>query len=355
MKFIQATVADRLLCKADRLLCKADRLFNGTPAGRIIEILQNARRAGATRVEIDNRDGLVSVHDNGGGIEHFGRLLHMGSSGWEEDLESGEDPAGVGLFSLAPRTVTIRSRGHRVTVNGEGWTGAPVPVDVDPEPVAGTLLTFDDEPWWHERVEPHAVFCGMDVIVDGEACEREPFLSRRIVEYSERGYRITVLSEDKLGDWHMIAKRGRFCRDNVLINFHGQVITFCYRPVHHEKMHFLVELTGAPTDIRLMLPARTCLVKNSGAARLRAVLEREAYEYVRRCASHRLSFEEYQRGREIGFDLPEAAPTFEVGLLFGNSGGPRPVPVTMPAEWNLTDCYRLSPDLFGQSEQSNAH
>ena len=31
-----------------RLLSKADRLFTGTLAGRIIEILQNARRAGAT-------------------------------------------------------------------------------------------------------------------------------------------------------------------------------------------------------------------------------------------------------------------------------------------------------------------
>ena len=35
---------------SERLLQKASRLFTGTLDGRIIEILQNARRAGATEV-----------------------------------------------------------------------------------------------------------------------------------------------------------------------------------------------------------------------------------------------------------------------------------------------------------------
>ena len=52
-----------------RLLLKADRLFTGTLDGRIIEILQNARRAGATEVKITNKDGFVTVRDNGSGIE----------------------------------------------------------------------------------------------------------------------------------------------------------------------------------------------------------------------------------------------------------------------------------------------
>src|SRR5512147_1321768 len=94
-----------------RLLSKANRLFTGTLEGRIIEILQNARRAGATQVEISNLDGWVTVRDNGAGIDDFSKLLDLGGSGWEEALEASEDPAGVGLFSLAPREVTIRSNG----------------------------------------------------------------------------------------------------------------------------------------------------------------------------------------------------------------------------------------------------
>ncbi len=86
-----------------RLLTKADRLFTGTLEGRIIEILQNARRAGATTVEITNREGIVTVRDNGQGIEDFAALLDLGGSGWEEALEASEDPAGVGLFCLSKR------------------------------------------------------------------------------------------------------------------------------------------------------------------------------------------------------------------------------------------------------------
>ena len=67
METIQATVNPRLLTKANRL-------FTGTLHGRVIEILQNARRAGATKVEIENDDGFVTVHDNGRGIEDFARL-----------------------------------------------------------------------------------------------------------------------------------------------------------------------------------------------------------------------------------------------------------------------------------------
>jgi hypothetical protein len=47
MKTIKATVNKKLLAKADRL-------FTGTLSGRVTEILQNTRRAGATRVEIIN-------------------------------------------------------------------------------------------------------------------------------------------------------------------------------------------------------------------------------------------------------------------------------------------------------------
>jgi len=71
-----------------RLLEKADRLFTGTLAGRVIEILQNARRAGATQVDITNEEGWVMVRDNGKGIEDFSKLLDMGGSDWGEGVET---------------------------------------------------------------------------------------------------------------------------------------------------------------------------------------------------------------------------------------------------------------------------
>ena len=142
-----------------RLLSKAGRLFTGTLAGRIIEILQNARRAGATRVNITNNSGgIVTVCDDGEGVADFATLLDLGGSGWQEELEESEDPAGVGLFCLSPRPLTIRSRSRSITIAGEGWTGEPVPVEDDPHPLSPcgemvenldppAVLSFIDIPW----------------------------------------------------------------------------------------------------------------------------------------------------------------------------------------------------------------
>ncbi len=116
MKAIQAMVNPRLLSKASRL-------FTGMLEGRIIEVLQNARRASATNVVITNNDGLVTVRDNGKSIDDFARLLDLGGSGWKDALEQTEEPAGVGLFCLAPREVTIRSIGRMATITDGGWTG----------------------------------------------------------------------------------------------------------------------------------------------------------------------------------------------------------------------------------------
>jgi hypothetical protein len=114
-------------CVNPRLLTKADRLFIGSLEGRVIEILQNARRASATKVVIGNADGFVTIRDFG---DDFSKLLDLGGSGWEEALESSEDPAGVGIFCLAPREVTIRSNGRMATIKKDGGTGCPRTVPI---------------------------------------------------------------------------------------------------------------------------------------------------------------------------------------------------------------------------------
>ena len=192
-----------------RLLSKANRLFTGTLEGRIIEILQNARRAGATKVEITNQDGYVIVRDNGEGVDDFSRLLDLGGSGWEQALESSEDPAGVGLFCLAPRQVTIRSNGRIATISGDGWTGAPVEIQKDPEPVQGTILRFQDEEWTSAAVDRNAVFSGMDVTVDGTPCPKMPFISDQASVHPELGCRIEVRESQDLNPWHTSCKRDR--------------------------------------------------------------------------------------------------------------------------------------------------
>ena len=349
MKTIQATVNVGLLSKATRL-------FTGTREGRIIELLQNARRAGATEVAITNKDGYVTVRDNGRGIDNFANLLDLGGSGWEDALESSEDPAGVGVFCLAPRKVTIRSQGKMVTIEGDGWTGLPVTILDDAQPVQGTVLRFEDEPWESSAVDLHAVFCGMQVTVDGQACPKLPFLSAQATAHPELGCRIEVREPGDLNTWHHSCERRQRHCDNALVSFHGQMVAFDCHPVSEHGLHYLIDMTDEPTGIRLMLPARTRLVENEAFEALKQALELEAFRYVQRRGHHQLPYKDYLRARELGVDLPEAKPTYTVGLL-GHSDPPDPVEVVMPKDFPLAKCYRVDPNVKDgdESDEANVH
>jgi hypothetical protein len=343
-------------CVNQRLLTKADRLFTGTLDGRIIELLQNARRAGATKVTITNEAGWVTVKDNGQGILDFAKLLDLGGSGWDEACEESEDPAGVGIFCLAPREIIIRSKGRMVTITKDGWTSSPMEVLKDPQPVRkGTVMRFQDEPWEASKVDSNAVFCGMQVIVDGKSCPKMPFVSENAAHHPELGYKIEIRESGQLNKWHDACRRERWYSNSGLLNFHGQFVTFDYQPISDRTIHYLVDLTGEPTGIRLMLPARTRLVENEAYQKLLAAIELEAYRYIERRGEHTLPYNEYLRAKELGINLPEAKPKFDVGLLTGMDS-PEPVEVVMPKDFPLGKCYRLDPNASDEAGyETNSH
>ena len=333
-------------------MSKADRLFTGTLDGRIIEILQNARRAGATAVTITNENGLVTVRDNGSGIEDFSKLLDLGDSDWDDAMEKAEDPAGVGVFCLAPRKVTICSNGHKLIITRDGWTGNPLELIRAAESCNDTELTFADEPWQLQKVQKHAVFSGLKVVVDGKTCPQRPFTSSRAVHYPELGCRIEVRDRDRLNDWHK-QWRDHYYSDTVLVNFHGQIVNCQYSPVS-ENLVFLVDMTGEPTGIRMMLPARTQLIENKAFKALKAAIEIEAYRFIQRRGSHKLLFAEYKRAGELCIKLPEAEPVFTAGLLSGDT--PEPIEVFKPKDFPLARCYRFDEGYRGNEiDEANAH
>lgn len=336
-----------------RLLKKASRLFAGTLQGRIIEILQNARRTGASEVSIINRDGKVHVEDNSEGIEHVAQLLDLGGSDWGDATTVSEDHAGVGIFCLAPRQVTIRSKGKKVTIAENGWSGAAVAVEEDRHSRRGTSLEFEDSPWTMDEVQPNAVFAGMEVIVDGEPCGQIRFVSDQAGHHPELGCRIEARPDHRLYKWHDGWSRGSGW-GNVLVNFHGRVVAFRYQPVEEHSLFYLVNMTGEPTGIRLMLPAGTQLVENEAFEQLKQAIEREAYRYFQRKDEHRLAYARYLRARELGIKLPEAKPSYIVGLLWDNF--PEPVQVHKPEGFPLSKCYRFDPDQRGRDmDEANAH
>jgi len=338
---------------SERLLTKASRLFTDTLEGRIIEILQNSRRAGATHVNIINKDGFVTVCDNGSGIDDFSKLLSLGDSDWDDAMEKAEDPAGVGVFCLAPREVTICSDNKKVCITEKAWTGELVAVLKNSDSIKGTVLVFKDEPWNFDTVEKHAVFTGLMVTVDGKQCARKHFCAEKAVDYPDLGCKIEVRQKKALNKWHERFRGGYYSND-ILINFHGQVISFSYSPVSESELSFLVDMTGEPTGIRLMLPARTIPVENKAFEELKAAIEVEAYRFIQRRGSHKLPFKEYKRAKKLGIKLPEAEPVFSVGLLSGDT--PEPIEVSMPKDFPLEKCYRFDEKCHGcETDEANTH
>lgn len=84
----------------------------------VSELLQNARRAGATeiRIDYDPSAGTLTVTDNGRGIDDFQKLLTLNESGWDVELVSREHAFGIGFSSAlyAARQCTVTSRGRRL-------------------------------------------------------------------------------------------------------------------------------------------------------------------------------------------------------------------------------------------------
>jgi len=337
---------------SERLLSKASRLFTGTQDGRIIEILQNARRAGATEVRISNKDGLITVADNGSGIDDFQKLLDLGGSGWDEKLEAGEDPAGVGLFSLTPRKVTIISGSRQTVIDKDGWTGKPVEVTEISEAVNGTILKFRDEsPWNHGAVEKHAVFAGIRVVVDGKICHSMRFCSEQSVDYPELGCRIEVVSD--MSKYHQ-QWTTYYYQSKALVNFHGQIVELDYWPgKFRSNLHVLVDLTEQ-TQMRLMLPARTKLVENEALKRLKDAIEIEYYRYFQRQKEHTLYYDEYLRAKELDIELAEAEPKYDVGLICDENG--MAVEMTTPKDFRLCDAYLcFDKDMDDEKGNDNVH
>lgn len=91
----------------------------------LTELLQNARRAGATKVDIsaqkENGEMVLIVVDNGIGISDFQKLLTVAESGWDEKLVQEESAFGMGFLGaiFAARRVVVQSNGHTMDIDTE--------------------------------------------------------------------------------------------------------------------------------------------------------------------------------------------------------------------------------------------
>ncbi|MCP5927888.1 hypothetical protein NL327_28940, partial [Klebsiella pneumoniae] len=90
-----ATIATAV---APETIAKVTRLFNNTAFDVICELLQNARRAGATGVALAlngaGAEHFLHITDDGHGIADPVSIVTLGRSGWSDETRRAEDPAG---------------------------------------------------------------------------------------------------------------------------------------------------------------------------------------------------------------------------------------------------------------------
>ena len=127
----------------------------------ISELIDNARRSGAKRIDvrISQRADRCSVTDNGCGVSHPMVLLRPGTNGWSPRRMTGaghewaldsESPSGCGMFLLAQRGIDIETRtdgcsGWRVRVDLNALGAQRLAARTVEREKVGTQVTFDLE------------------------------------------------------------------------------------------------------------------------------------------------------------------------------------------------------------------
>jgi len=313
MELLRATISPSILSKADRLFRNDDR-------GIFTELLQNARRAGANRVEVTiepspehDQATRVTFEDNGHGIEDFQKLLTLGDSNWNPEVLAIEDPAGMGFFSLCHSTVEGSSGEKKTVLTREVFLGQ-VPAEVVPSDahVHGTRIVFT-RPTVSKAVEvalkDASEFNPLDVTLNGERLERHDFLEgalhREVIDGIEIG--ISTLFRWKFG-W-----------DRVDWNFHGSVIREPFGLIHgflarDDKGQWREEYLHVRFDVlevgrvKLQLPDRRAIVQDSELVAFKKKVRTAVYRFLSTQEHHVLSFEQWKEAQSLGVSIAEASP-----------------------------------------------
>lgn len=209
-------------------LSKAHRLFDSSPATIFGELIQNSRRAGATEIQVEIRQEgnncVVDYNDNGSGIDDLSKLLELSESGWEDEIKSDEEPAGMGMFSLAnlPGKVDIYSKGQTVSLDPEVFSGIKS-VEVltcdceDP----GTNIMFEipgDFSVW--RIEEYFASAVRYANIQKVVCNGVERDSSELVSVNE-----SIVTDEDLGVRIGVRREPyRASRGDLSFNFHGILV-----------------------------------------------------------------------------------------------------------------------------------
>lgn len=276
---------------------KATKLFNATIEDTINELLQNSRRAGATRIDIDYNDTTCTIKDNGKGIFKDKCAIALGESGWEKDIVRQEDPAGMGIFSLAQRGAIIMSAGLCVQLEPEHFCGKKDVIVHRGNITQGTSITFPlfrQEIRYFKNVVSDCVrYYPVNTYLNGQQLERKNFLEEAVYEEYWHGLKIGI------------KKYWGFSREGI--NFHGHTINLQIAWVDEGNNRYwaAIDVVNAP-ELQLVLPTRKEVIQNEFFNLLKDECYRIIYRYISTLESHDLAYKDFLHAASLGVQLPEA-------------------------------------------------
>lgn len=323
------------------ILAKADRLFRNDDASVWVELLQNARRAGASQVTVnvdEDQAGpntcIVTIHDNGTGISDFQTLLSLGGSGWDGETQRNEDPAGMGFFALCRSEVQVQSGNQSVNLLPAVFLGEQgAEVHEISETVHGTRIRFtrnSSQPALISSLRQVSEFCPLAVFLQGEQLPQHDFLDgalcREVIDGIEVGFAPSFTNEwsvyhDK--NWNFYGAR----IEHPVTAIDGYFPLSNKSPVSLYPRFNVLETSR----VKLQLPDRRAIIENEFLKAFLRKVRAAAYRFFATQERHALSFKSWREAKNLGISLPES-----VALLY---------------TWNAESADDAIEPLFGYPER----
>ena len=306
-------------------LSRVPRMFNASPTDTLNELFQNARRSGATRIDVIirlNGPGntyQVIVEDDGRGITNPQVLLSYGENSWEDGLTEREDAAGMGFAALANLGCVVSSK----TADSAEWALNLEPdhflgkeeaevLDLPPEEtsfsLSGTRVSYFIHASEYEidrALSNASYFLPIPVWRQSEPANKkhdgkqhtEGFLKNAVHTETFHGITIGVFNTPS------------GVKENNL-NFHGLVL--------HTEMPSNASINGVHwkvacevnncSELELVLPTRKEAVENDFLRNLRQTAQLAIYRAMSQDPNPQPSFNDWHAARKLGISVRQATP-----------------------------------------------
>ena len=298
----------------DAALGKVTRMFAGSLDDIFTELLQNSRRAGASRVDVTVQpigdEVEITIADDGAGISDPAILLSFGDSRWDNEIAHNEDPAGMGILALAQSGCSVdwetSSGRYRLVLAPEHFLGREAATVVSVPTMsgrAGTTITFKQQRTrcGHviERLERAVTFFPLPVVVNGVDVEQREFLANAVHIEEWAGLRLGV------GAAHI------YGLESKRLNFFGRTVGARLPIVvtlNRTAWCVMVDVVSCP-ELELVLPARKELVQTEFLEDLYQEAQAVIFRAMAKAdPAPEVAWRDWQTAAQLGISMPIPRP-----------------------------------------------